>query len=115
MVSAFRNKGKKTAWKTWNIFPEATPVFSRLSQHPPTIEDDDMKILEKFVVLMYNRSSIADGVDEARLDLFARKQRPYEAIPPTRAALIQHIKHAAYQAGCVGSGNSVPARSKEFS
>ena len=100
VVSAFRNKGK-TAWQTRDIFPEATPVFSKLSQHPPTIEDDDMKILEKFVVLMYDRSSTADGVDEARLDLFARKQRPYEAIPPTRAALIQHTKCAAYQAGCV--------------
>ena len=60
-----------------------------------------MKILENFVVLMYDRSSTADGVDEARLDLFARKQRSYEAIPPTRAALIQHTKRAAYQAGCV--------------
>ncbi|XP_046577345.1 uncharacterized protein LOC124285203 [Haliotis rubra] len=59
-----------------------------------------MVIVEKFVVLMYDRSSTVDGVDEARLDLFARKQRPYEAIPPTRAALIQHAKRAAYQAGC---------------
>ena len=50
---------------------------------------------------MHDRSSTADGVDEARLDLFARKQKPYEAVPPTRAALIQHTKHAAYQAGCV--------------
>ena len=101
MVSAFKNKGKKTAWQTWGIFPETTPVFSKLSQHPPAIEDDGMKILEKFVVLMYDRSSTADGVDEVRQDLFAKKQRPYEAIPPTRAALIQHTKHAAYQAGFV--------------
>ena len=101
VVSAFRNKGMKTAWQTWDIFPEATPVFSTLSQHPPTIEDDDMEILEKFVVLMYDRSSTAGGVEEARLDLFARKRRPYEAILPTRAALIQHTKRAAYQAGCV--------------
>ena len=103
VVSAFRNKGEKTAWQTWDIFPEATPVFSKQSQHPPTIEDDDMKILEKFVVLMYDRSSTVNGVDEARLDLFARKQRPYEAIPPTRAAPIQHTKLAAYQAACVWS------------
>ncbi|XP_050716676.1 uncharacterized protein LOC126998691 [Eriocheir sinensis] len=39
-------------------------------------------------------------VNEARLDLFARKQIPYEAIPPTRAALLQHTKRSAYQAGC---------------
>ena len=101
VVSAFGNKGKKNAWQTWDIFPEVTPVFSKLSQHPPTTEDDDMKILEKFVVLMYDRSSTADGVDEARLDLFAGTQRPHEAIPPTRAVLIRHTKRAAYQAGCV--------------
>ena len=40
-------------------------------------------------------------VDEAKLDLFASEQRPYEAIPPTRVALIQHTKCAAYQAGCM--------------
>ena len=41
------------------------------------------------------------NVDEARLDMFARKQRPYEAIPATQAALLQHAKHAAYEAGCI--------------
>ena len=30
-------------------------------------------------------------VDEARLDLFAQKQRAYNAIPPTKGALKQHI------------------------
>ena len=74
VVSAFRNKGKKTAWQTWDIFPEATPVFFKLSHHPSTIEDDDMKILEKFVVLMYDRSGTADSVDEAKLDLFAESR-----------------------------------------
>jgi len=41
---------------------------------------------------MYDRSSTAEGVDDARLDMFARKQRPHEAIPPTRGALLQHTK-----------------------
>ena len=50
---------------------------------------------------MHDRSSTADGVDDARLDMFDRKQRPYEAIPPTQAALLQHVKRAAYQAGCI--------------
>lgn len=66
--------------------------LSKLSKYPPTILDVDMKILEKFVVLMYDGSSAVDSVDEARLDQFARKQRPYEAIPPTRATLLQHTK-----------------------
>ena len=50
---------------------------------------------------MYDRSSTAKHVDEARLELFARKQKSYEAIPPTQAALLQHTKRAAFQAGCI--------------
>ena len=62
-----------------------------------------MDILKRFVIpmYMYDRSSTAATVDEARLDLFARKQGPYEANPPTKAALLKHTKCAAYQAGWV--------------
>ena len=34
-----------------------------------------------------------------RKQLFAQKGRAYDAIPPTRAALLQHTKRAAYQGG----------------
>ena len=107
VVSAFRLKGKKSAWLTWDVCPEASDVFAKLSHYPPMVEDDDLEILEKFVVTMYDRSSTAAGVDAARLELFARKQRPYEAIPPTQAALLQHAKRAAYQAGCIWSQSTV--------
>lgn len=58
------------------------------------MEDSDLywRILEKFGILMYDRSSTAANVDEARLDMFATKQRSYESIPPTRAALLQHTR-----------------------
>ena len=49
---------------------------------------------------MYDRSSAA-GCVEARLDHFARKLRTYDAIPPTRAALREHAKRAAYQGGVI--------------
>ena len=77
-VSAYRNKGKKNAWQTWDIklCPKATPVFSKLGVYPPIVEDGDLEILEKFVILMYDRSSTAANVDEARLDMFTRKQMP---------------------------------------
>ena len=107
-VSAFRNKGKKTAWQTWDVFPEASPIFAKLSQYPPILDDGDLEILERFVVLMYDRSSTVASVDEARFDMFARKQRPYEAIPPTKAALLQHAKRAAYQAGCILGQSTQP-------
>ena len=48
---------------------------------------------------MYDRSSTTSSVDEARLDLFARKQRAYGLIPPTRNTSREHAKRAAYQGG----------------
>ena len=76
-------------------------------RYPPVVDDEDLETLEKFVVMMYDRSSTAEGVDAARLDMFAWKQRPYEAIPPTQGALKQHVKRAAYQAGCIWSQATV--------
>ena len=107
VVSAFRGKGKKSAWQTWDVCGEASDIFAKLSKYPQTVEDCEMKILEKFVITMYDRSSTAAGVDAARLDMFARKQRAYEAIPPTRAALLEHVKRAAYDAGCIWSQSTV--------
>lgn len=101
VVSAFRGRGKTTAWQTWAVCPEVGPVFSKLSQYPPTIEDVDLNILEKFVVTMYDKHSNTTKVDEARLHLFARNQRPYDSIPPTSASLVQHIRRSAFQAACI--------------
>ncbi len=101
VVSAFYGKGKKSAWQTWNIFNEVSETFIKLSQQPTSVSDLDLQQLERFVVLMYDRSSAATGVDEARLELFARKQRSYNSIPPTQAALREHAKRSAYQAGII--------------
>ena len=50
---------------------------------------------------MYDRSSSVTDIDSVRLGMFARKQKSYDAIPPTSAALDYHTKLAAYQAGCI--------------
>ena len=52
---------------------------------------------------MYDRSSAATGVDGARLHMFARKQRPYNSIPPTQVDIREHakLKRAAYQVGVI--------------
>ena len=101
VVSAFRGKGKKTAWQAWDVCPEVTHVFKKLSSYPAVIEDADLNLLERFVINMYDKNSTADKVDEVRLDLFARKQRSYDAIPPTSASLVQHVKRSVFQAACI--------------
>ena len=67
---------------------EITDVFHKLSQIPSTVIDDDMQILVIFVSdCIHDRSSTAEGVNDARLEMFARKRRP-----PNHAALLQHVK-----------------------
>lgn len=39
-----------------------------------------------------------------RLDLFARKQRSYDAIPPTSASLVHHVKRSAAKLPVYGTG-----------
>ena len=92
VVSPFTGKGKKSAWQKLDVFDEITETFSKLSHFPTEVTDTDLNTLERFVVLMYDRSSAATGVDEARLHMCARKQRPYDSILPTQAALREHAK-----------------------
>ena len=92
-VSAFRGKGKRTAWQTLDVFPAASEVFQKFTQSKPIMTDSDLKILERSVVFMYDKSCSADSVDDAKMELFAWKQRLYQSIPLTKAALV----HSAHQ------------------
>ena len=73
-TSAFRGKGKKSAWQVWEVFPDVTEVFSRLSSMPDSVTDNDMEMLEAFVCIMYDRATCTFKVNDARFELFARKQ-----------------------------------------
>ena len=69
-----------------------------------------MVVLERFVGLVYNKTSCRSHVNEARLDLFTRKARDIHVlnIPPTQGCLIEHVRRAAYQAGYSWSQLLVP-------
>ena len=99
-VSAFFGRGKKSAWETWKTFPEATDGFVAIGSYPPIITDDIAR-LERFVVLLYDRTSGEDSVDKCRIHLFTSKARWIDNIPPTKAALLEHIKRATFQAGYI--------------
>ena len=98
-VPCFSRHGKKTAWATWKLFNNATNVFPLLSDIRCEVDDNVMETVERFVVLLYDRGSTKNGVNEARQQLFAQKGRGLDAIPPTKAVLFQHTKRAVYQAG----------------
>lgn len=100
-TSAFAGKGKKSAWEIWNNFPDVTAAFLQIACCPTEIPDTCFAAIERYVVLLYDRTSSSHEVNSTRKKLFAEKGRTLESIPPTRDALLQHIKRAAYQSGHV--------------
>ena len=97
-VSAFAGRGKKSAWDAWLAFSEVTTAFVHLSAEPQDT-DFHMPLLERFTVVLYDRTSSKITVNECRKQLFSKKGRHMQDIPPSRAALLQHVKRAAYQSG----------------
>ncbi len=63
-VSTFCGKRKKSAWQIKDGCGEATGIYSKLSQCPTIVDDEDLKTLDKFLVMMYDRSSTAECVDD---------------------------------------------------
>ena len=56
-VSCFSGKGKKTAWITWMACEEATSAFLEFSNNPEDVSEECLRKLERFVVLLYDRTS----------------------------------------------------------
>lgn len=91
-VFQFSGKRKKTAEETWKVFPEATPVFLRLSSNPKTVSDEYLTVLEIYVVLLYQKTSSKCIVNVAWQVLFAQGSKTIGNIPPTKDAFVQQIK-----------------------
>ena len=108
-VSSFARHGKKTARAVWTVLPELTEALLLLSSAPRDIPNDAMCIIERFVILLYDRTSKCTDIDKARRKLFARKNN-VQLIPPTKAALEEHVKRAVYQGGRVGSDTAASIR-----
>ena len=97
-VPSFSGRGKKTASETWKVFPEDTDAFFEMTN--VQISERSILLLERFVMLMYDKTSECFGVNEARKKLFIHKSRSLVNIPPAKAILEQHIKRASLQAHC---------------
>ena len=72
-----------------------------LSPQPVDVSSENLEKTERLIVVIYSRKCSASGLNEARKELFAQCSRTMEDIPPTKAALLQHVRRAAYQAGYV--------------
>ena len=65
-VSCFGGRGKKTAWESWKSDDGVTAAFYALSATPnPTTIDECIGPLERFVVLLYDRTNSQGHVNDA--------------------------------------------------
>lgn len=101
-VSSFHGRGKKSAWEAWKAYTDVTEAFSYIASHPFEMLDSTSEIfekLERYCVILYDRTSSQSSVNSARRELFCKRNRAIENLPPTQDALINHTKRALYQSG----------------
>ena len=80
-TSAFKGKGKKSAWQAWQAFAEVTDTFVYLSMHPfesLSVDSIHFKAIKRFVVLLYDRTSPLISVNDTREELFCKRNRSIE-------------------------------------
>ena len=109
-TSAFRGKGKKSAWQAWQAYEEITDTFQFLATHPfehLNVHSDHFQTIERLTVILYDKTSALSLVNEARMELFCHKSQSMDRIPPMQNALLQHTRRAMYQAGIWTSSTQV--------
>ncbi|KAG0719155.1 hypothetical protein GWK47_051077 [Chionoecetes opilio] len=109
-VSAFVGHGKKSAWATWNTLPELTDALLSLANAPTSIQEDTMHVIERFVILLYDRTSKCKDVNKARKKLFAKKSSVQEHPANLRCsgAACEEICPSGWS--CLGPGIGTRAR-----
>lgn len=106
-VSFFGGKGEKTAWDVWNVYPVLTNVLCRLMLFPEKVEDTFMAVIERFVALLYNRTSAIVEVNPARKDLFLKKAKSLEKTP-TNTSRTGAIHNPSTFSRSIHLGSSAP-------
>ena len=91
-TSSIFGKSPKTFYDAWKLFPEITKVFVKLTSVPEKreIHEEDIALLEQYFVVMYSATCNATDVNTCTRILFSN-EASVENIPPTSAALRQHI------------------------
>ena len=95
-VSSFVGRGKKTAWDALNQRPDFTECFIKLCDDP-FLDDEDIKVLQEYVIMLYDEKSSQQLVNECRRELFTKKARQIENCPSSLNAFIQLILRTMLQ------------------
>jgi len=99
IASTFYGQGKKSMWEAWKCFNDVTQAFVYIALHPfaaVNIDSQKFQLFERFTVIVYDKTSELQLVNELRQELFCWKEKAMERL---KHSLLQYTKHAAYQAG----------------
>ena len=86
-TSQFHGKAKKSVWEAWKSFPPATTAFVQIFQEPfqqLTLQSRLFEVLEHFTCVIYDRTTELSSVSDLRQDLFSKRSKLMENIPPTQ-------------------------------
>lgn len=86
-TSQFCGIGKKTAWRAWELNSQVTPALQNIATHPfqqLAVSSENFQKLERFTIIMCDRSSPLASVNDTRLMLFSKRNRDLDNIPPTQ-------------------------------
>ena len=86
-TSQFLGKGKKSAWESWISYPEVTKAFLFAQEHPfrlLQLQSSQMELLERYVCILYDRTTAMCLVNELRKELFCKRAKTMDGIPPTQ-------------------------------
>ena len=107
VTSSFFNLSKKLWWKVWSENTFVSQTFISLSWTPNDITEMDYLKIEKLVCTAYDpqKRFLTDDVNRLRYLLFSMStDNNLRKLPPSRAALKQHILRSAYAAGWIWGG-----------
>ena len=67
-TSGFFGKGKKLAWQAWKCYPDVTTAFTHMARNHT--DSQYFRLLGRYTVVLYDKTSELDNVDTARMELF---------------------------------------------
>ena len=105
-VSSLFNHGKCKLWDKWREFEETdalTQVFCELSEMPHHVSDEQITVLEKYILSVYYPRLVGPS------DINVQRMRDFEhsthnnlrLLPPSKIGLIHRVKRASYEAGWI--------------
>ena len=71
-TSFFAGYGKRPAWAVWENFPNVTSTFLELAGTPSSISEENLCTIERFIILIYDRTSHLSKVGVNLLRFFLR-------------------------------------------